>query len=106
MSRRFNDQSVWVESGNNVRSGVFRGPQAIAEHTMSCMRLTDGPWGTAVQEMVGGDTYVIVVERARGQRNGKSLETMCCTMYEMADGAVAEMRVLPFNAKVWDDFWS
>jgi hypothetical protein len=35
MSRPFNDHSVWVESGNNTHSGVFRGPQAIAEHTMS-----------------------------------------------------------------------
>jgi hypothetical protein len=35
MSRPFNDRSVWVESGNNTRSGVFRGPQAIAEHAMS-----------------------------------------------------------------------
>jgi ketosteroid isomerase-like protein len=106
MSRPFNDQSVWVEPGNNTRSGVFRGPQAIAEHTTNCMQLTDGTWGTDVQEIVGGDRYVIVVERALGQRNGKSLGMMCCTMYEMADGAVAEMRVLPFDAQVWDDFWS
>lgn len=31
---------------------------------------------------------------------------MCATVYEMADGAVAEIRVLPFDATVWEDFWS
>jgi ketosteroid isomerase-like protein len=31
MSRPFNDESVWVESDNNVRSGAFRGVQAIGE---------------------------------------------------------------------------
>ncbi|OBG24596.1 nuclear transport factor 2 family protein [Mycobacterium sp. 852002-51057_SCH5723018] len=81
MSRPFNDESVWVEPGNTTRSGVFRGQQAIMGHAMSCMELTGGTWGTEVQEILGGDRYVIAVERALGQRNGASLDTCCATRF-------------------------
>ena len=60
----FNDDSVWVEPGDNERSGVFRGVVEIAQHAIHCKELTDGTWGTDVVEIVGGDTCVIVVERS------------------------------------------
>jgi ketosteroid isomerase-like protein len=106
MFRAHNERTVWIEPGTNTRSGVFRGPDAIMQHVTNCMELTGGTWGTEVAEIIGGDNYVIVVERALAQRNGKSLALMCTTVYEMADGAVAEIRVLPFDAAVWEDFWS
>jgi ketosteroid isomerase-like protein len=106
MLRAHTEETVWVEPGTNIRSGAFRGPQAIGQHVVSCMEATGGTWGTDVVEIVGGDKYVIVVERALGQRNGKSLDLMCTTVYEMSDGTISEMRVLPFDAEVWDDFWS
>lgn len=106
MSRPFTDESVWVEPGNNLRSGVFRGQQGIFGHTMNCMELTGGTWATEVKEVVGGERHVVVLERALGQRNGKSLEMPCATVYDMVDGAITEMRVLPFDSEVWQDFWS
>ena len=80
MLRPFTDESVWVEPGNNVRSGLFRGQREIFGHTMSCMELTDGTWAT--------------------------LAMPCATIYDMDDGTITEMRVLPFDSEGWQDFWS
>ncbi len=102
----FTDESVWTEPEGNVRAGVFRGARAIAEHTNFCMDQTDGTWGTDVQEILGGEKYVVVVERALALRNGISLNMLCNTIYEMADGLVVEMRVLPFDPEAWHHFWS
>ena len=102
----FDDDSLWSEPAGNVRAGVFRGAEAIAEHTRSCRAQTDGTWGTDVQEILGGEKYVVVVERALALRNGTSLNMLCNTIYEMADGKVAEMRVLPFDPEAWHEFWS
>jgi ketosteroid isomerase-like protein len=103
--RPYPDQSVWVEVGVNERSGVFRGATAILEHAMRNLELTDGTLATELQEVVGGERFVVAIERATAQRNGRSLDMLCATSYQMADGMVAEMRVLPFDSQEWQRFW-
>jgi ketosteroid isomerase-like protein len=102
----FGDHSVWVEPGDNARSGVFRGVVEIAQHAIECKKLTDGTWGTDVLEIVGGDTFVIVVERSLALRNGTSLNMLVNTVYEMTDGVIKEVRVLPYDCEAWNEFWS
>ncbi len=102
----FNDDSAWVEPGDNERSGVFRGVVEIAQHAIHCAKLTDGTWGTDVVEIIGGDEFVVVVERSLALRNGTSLNMLVNTVYEMADGVVKEVRVLPYDCDTWDAFWS
>jgi hypothetical protein len=46
-----------------------------------------------------------VIERATAQRVGRSLDMMCATSFQMADGAITEMRVLPFDSQEWQRFW-
>jgi ketosteroid isomerase-like protein len=103
--RPFNDQSVWIELGDNQRTGVFHGATGLLEHSMRNLELTDGTLATQVQEIVGGEQYVVVVERATAQRNGQSLDMLCATSYQMVDGLVGEMRVLPFDSEKWQRFW-
>jgi ketosteroid isomerase-like protein len=103
--RPFNDQSVWIELGDNQRTGVFRGATGLLEHSMRNLELTDGTLATELQEVVGGERFVVAIERATAQRNGRSLDMLCATSYQMADGMVAEMRVLPFDSQEWQRFW-
>jgi ketosteroid isomerase-like protein len=102
----FDDQSIWVEVGDNERSGVFRGVVEIAQHAINCSKLTDDTWGTDVLEIVGGDRFVIVVERSLALRNGTSLNMLVNTVYEMSGGVVKEIRVLPYDCDAWNAFWS
>jgi ketosteroid isomerase-like protein len=102
----FNDESVWVDTGDNERSGVYRGVVEIAQHAIHCRKLTDGTWGTDVLEMLAGDRFVVVVERALALRNGRSLNMMVNTVYEMTNGVVNQLRVLPYDPQEWDAFWS
>jgi ketosteroid isomerase-like protein len=103
--RPFNDQSVWIELGDNQRTGVFRGATGLLERSMRNLELTDGTLTTEVQDIVGGEKYVVVVERASAQRNGRVLDMLCASSYQMADGMVAEVRVLPFDSQEWQRFW-
>src|ERR1700710_1052161 len=84
--RPFNDQSVWIELGDNQRTGVFRGATGLLEHSMRNLELTDGTLATELQEVVGGERFVVAIERATAQRNGRSLDMLCATSYQMADG--------------------
>ena len=102
----FNENSVWTESGNTARSGVFRGVAEIALHALHCKKLTDGTMGTEVQEILVGERFVVVVERALALRNGTSLNMLCNTVYEMADGVIAQVQVLPYDPEAWNEFWS
>jgi ketosteroid isomerase-like protein len=68
--------------------------------------LTDGTIATKVKEILSGENYVAVVERATAKRKGGVLDMDCCSVYTMRDGKIAELRVLPFDAAAWDEFWS
>jgi ketosteroid isomerase-like protein len=102
----FNDDSVWFEPGDNERAGEYRGVVEIAQHANHCQELCDGNWGTEVLEMLAGDQFVVVVERALALRNGSSLNMMVNTVYEMTNGVVKRLRVLPYDAEEWNAFWS
>ena len=102
----FHDDTVWFEACGNARSGTFRGVAEIVEHTATCLSLTDGTWGTDVVEIFGGDQHVVVIERALALRNGKTLNMLCNTVYQMTDGSINEVRVLPYDPAGWNAFWS
>jgi ketosteroid isomerase-like protein len=102
----YTDDSQWVEIGENKRSGVHRGRQEILEHAMQLAVLTDGTIATKVKEILPGDEYVAVIERATATRLGRALDMDCCSVYAMRDGKIAELHVLPFDAAEWNEFWS
>ena len=102
----FNDDSVWVEPSGNARSGVFRGVREIAKHVAYCRDLCDGTWSTDVMEILAGEEYVVVVDRALALRNGEALDMMVNTVFTMTGGIITEMRVLPSDAAAWNTFWS
>jgi len=103
--RPFNDGSTWIEVGDHQRAGVYRGATGLLEHTRRIQELTAGTLTTEVQEIVGGDKYVVVIERATAQREGRSLDLLCATAYQIVDGTVAEVQVLPFDSQEWQRFW-
>ena len=102
----FNDDSVWTEPGSNARAGVFRGVAEITEHAAHCRSLTDGTIGTDVLEILAGERFVVVVERALALRNGTTLNMLCNDLYELADGVVTQFRIVPFDPPAWNAFWS
>jgi ketosteroid isomerase-like protein len=106
MLAAFNDDSIWVEAGTNLRSGVYSGVSEIVRHSVDCRSLTDATIGTDVLEILAGERFVVVVERALALRNGTTLNMLCNDVFEMADGAVTHFRILPFDPGAWDAFWS
>lgn len=102
----YTEDSVWDEVGRNERSGVYRGKEAILEHARQLATLTDGTIATKVKEILPGDSYVAVLERATARRKGRVLDMDCCSVYTVREGKIAELRVLPFDAAAWDEFWS
>jgi ketosteroid isomerase-like protein len=102
----FNDDSIWIEPGDNLRSGTYRGLAEIVKHADHCKEMVDGNWGTDVLEMLPGNRYVVVVEKALALRNGTSLNMVVNTIYEMPNGIVTSFRSLPFDPDEWDAFWA
>lgn len=102
----YTDDSVWRELGDNERSGVYQGMQAIVEHGMQLAVLTDGTIATQVKAILPGDEYVAVIERATAKRKDRVLDMDCCSVYTLRDAKIAELNVLPFDAAAWNEFWS
>jgi ketosteroid isomerase-like protein len=102
----FDDRSVWIEPGDNARSGVFRGRSAIRAHAIRCKELADGTTGTDVLEILSGERFVVVIERSLALRNGAALNMLVHTVYEIQDGVITEIRTLPYDPEAWNEFWA
>jgi hypothetical protein len=98
----YTDDSVWHERRRNERTGVYKGMQAIVEHGMQLAVLTDGTIATQVIEILPGDDHVAVLERATAQRKGRTLDMLCCSVYVLREGKIAQLNVLPFDAAAWE----
>ncbi len=102
----FTDDTIWDEPDGNERSGQFRGVVEIALHAIHCRKLTDSTFGTDVLEILAGERHVVVIERSLALRNGTSLNMLVNTVYEMQDGIISKVRILPYDPEQWNEFWS
>jgi uncharacterized protein len=100
------DDVVWTDVGHNARAGVFRGKEAVLSHIADVVALTNQTLVSEADALAGTDEYVFSIERVSARRGDRALDARVCTVCRLRDNKVAEIRVFPFDATAWDEFWS
>jgi uncharacterized protein len=96
---------VMIEGGDNIRTGQYRGHQAIGAFLQLLNRETDGSFTAVVRAVTGDDTMVASITHAEGWRHGRCLDTDVVTVYTGSGGLISSIRDLPFDWRAWDEFW-
>ena len=102
----FAEDAVWSVPGNGVMAGLYEGREAIFRFLVKLPKETDGTYGSELIDVLASDDRAAALYRARGTRNGRSLEQDQVLVFGIADGLVRSVLALPSDPGAFETFWS
>lgn len=101
------DDFTWETPGQSPVAGLRQGREAVYAQFGTYLGATDGTFKAELQFVTAnGNGRAVGVHRNTGQRNGKSLDTMCCITVEVVDGKIRSGKEHFFDLHNWDQFWA
>ena len=97
----------WETPGLSPIAGLREGREAVYEQYGTYLSGTEGTFKAELQYVTANDKgQVVGVHRNTGQRKGKTLDTMCCITFEVANGKILSGKEHFFDLYNWDRFWA
>lgn len=101
------DDLSWETPGQSPIAGLRKGREAVYAQFGTYLGATDGTFKAELQYVTAnGDGQAVGVHRNTGQRNGKTLDTMCCITVEVKEGKIVSGKEHFFDLCNWDQFWA
>ena len=101
------DDVTWTTPGESTVAGTARGKAAVLTQFGRYGGETDGTFKAELVEVFGADDgRVIGLHRNTGARNGHTLNTQCCIVFDVRNGKIASGAETFFDLYNWDQFWS
>ncbi len=102
----FAADAVWHVPGANAMTGSYRGRDEIVAFLRRTAELTGGTYRVELLWVVADDHHLVAVYRARGEREGRSLDIEQALVVALEAGLWAEIRAQPFDQAAFDAFWA
>jgi ketosteroid isomerase-like protein len=101
----FADDIVWHAPGRNQLSGDYRGKQEVFAQFQKVMELTGGTFKLEIHDVLANDEHAVVLVRATGQIEGRTLDDNGVQVLHISDGKIAEQWLHPGDTYAGDEFW-
>ena len=105
VARTLADDVVWRVPGANAMCGEYTGRDATLQFLRQTLVLTGGTYRTELQYVVADDERAVAVYRARGEREGRTLDIEQALFCVIRDGQIAEVTAVPLDFPAFDAFW-
>ena len=105
VARALADDIVWRVPGTNAMSGEYVGRDATLQFLRQTVVLTGGTYRTELQYVVADDERAVAVYRARGEREGRTLDIEQALFCVIRDGKIADVTAVPLDFPAFDAFW-
>jgi ketosteroid isomerase-like protein len=102
----FAEDATWVVPGTGSMAGTFTGREAIFTFLGRLPKETDGTYSSALVDVLASDDRAAALYRARGERNGRTLDLDQVLLFRIEDGLVREVLALPSDPATFDTFWA
>lgn len=97
----------WETPGKSPIAGQRKGIDNVLGHFGTYGGGTDGTFKAGLQYVTAdADGRVVGVHRNTGARKGRTLDTLCCTVFQVKDGRVVSGKEHFFDLYNWDAFWA
>jgi ketosteroid isomerase-like protein len=106
LSELFAEDAVWHAAGSGVLSGTKQGRDAILAYFGELGARSQGSFQAEVQDIVGGETHTVGLQRSHAENNGKTMDLATAIVFVLRDGKVIEGREYFEDTATADDFWS
>jgi ketosteroid isomerase-like protein len=87
-------------------AGEHRGRDAVLGFLARVMELTGGTFSLDLEDVVGGDRYVVALFRGHGERGGKRLDNPTCLKVRFENGRPCEIHEFVWDLFAVDEFWA
>ena len=102
----FADDATWVVPGSGSMAGAFTGREEIFAFLGRLPKETGGTYSSTLIDVLSSDDRAAVLYRARGERNGLTLDLDQVLLFRIQDGLVREVLALPSDPATFDTFWA
>jgi hypothetical protein len=106
VARTLADDIVWRVPGSNAMSGEYTGRDAVLQFLRQTVVRTGGTYRTELQYVVADDERAVAVYRARGEREGRTLDIEQALFCVVRDGQIVDVTAVPFDFMAFDGFWA
>jgi uncharacterized protein len=102
----FAEDAVWHLPGRSLIAGDHRGRDAIGKTLATLKRLTNGTFKAALMDILVGNSHVVALQHATGERSGKKLDLLACQLITVRHGRIESMQGFYSDQYALDAFWS
>jgi ketosteroid isomerase-like protein len=106
VARTLADDVVWRVPGSNAMCGEYVGRDATLQFLRQTLVLSDGTYRTELRYVVADDERAVAVYRARGEREGRTLDIDQALFCEIRDGQISDVTAVPLDFPAFDAFWA
>ena len=102
----FAAEAVWVLPGSSSLAGTHRGWPSIRDDFLAKIGpLSGGTLSVRLLDVCVGDQYVVAVQHATAEHEGRTLDVTGCQLMRVQDGQIIEVRGHYSDERALDDFW-
>ena len=102
----FAEDAVWHVPGRGIMAGTYRGREAIFRFLTKLPKETDGTYGSELIDVLASDDRAAALYRARGARNGRTLELDQVLLFTIEASHVRRVLALPSDPDAFETFWA
>ena len=102
----FAEDAVWSVPGRGAMAGTYRGREAIFRFLGLLPKETEGTYGSELIDVLASKDRAAALYRARGTRQGRTLELDQLLLFRIEDGLVTEVLALPSDPEAFESFWA
>jgi uncharacterized protein len=106
LTELFADDIVWHSPGHNQLAGTFRGKEEVFGLFQKVGEMSGGTFKLEIHAVLADDEHAVVLARAMGQRDGRTLDDNSVQVFHVNGGKVTEQWLYPGDADANDAFWS
>jgi ketosteroid isomerase-like protein len=102
----FAEDAVWSVPGHGVMAGLYDGRDAIFRFLAKLPRETGGTYSSELIDVLASEDRAAALYRARGARNGRTLELEQVLLFGIDGGLVRHVLALPSDPDAFEAFWA
>jgi ketosteroid isomerase-like protein len=106
VARGIAEDAVWRVVGASAMSGEYRGRDEILRFLRETTVLTGGTYRVELKYVLADDERAVAVYRARGERDGRTIDIDQALFCVVRDGQLAAVTAVPFDGAAFEAFWS
>ncbi len=102
----FAEDAIWSVPGHGVMAGLYDGRDAIFRFLAKLPRETGGTYSSELIDVLASEDRAAALYRARGARNGRTLELEQVLLFSIDGGLVRHVLALPSDPDAFEAFWA